>query len=462
MASRGGFTSKLGFVAAAAGSAVGLGNIWRFPFEVGRNGGAAFLLVYLICIVLIGLPVMTGEITIGRSTGSNPYRAYRKLGGANWSWLGVWGIICGIMFLSVYNVVAGWAFGYFVGVSFGDLLSTPDLGGYFSTSIAEIGDNFLYSLAFMIITAFIVSRGVSGGIEKAAKILMPILLTLLVGIIIYSLTLDGAMEGVKYYLVPDFGAITIPTIYNALGLAFFSLSMGMGALITYGSYINKTDNITESATLVTITDTVVAFLAGLMVMPLVFSMGQSPNAGPGLLFVTLPSVFQAMGPITGKIIGSMFFLLICFAALTSTISLLEIPSGLLVDEKKWSRKKVVWLTALAIFVVGIPGMLSHGAVDGLTNFMFYEGRAKSYFDVVFDIFSDTGLPLGGLLMSIFIARKWGMDKFDSEIESGNPTYKDSAWRTFLHITMKYVSPISLGIIFVITILQKFLGISLFG
>jgi len=461
-ASRGAFSSKLGFVAAAAGSAVGLGNIWRFPYEVGRNGGAAFLLVYLICIVLIGYPIMTGEITIGRNTRSNPYRAYKKLGGRNWSMLGLWGIICGVMFLSVYNVVAGWAFGYFVGITFGDLMSEPDFGGYFSSSIADISDNFIYSLVFMLITAGIVSRGVSMGIERASKILMPMLLILLIGLIIYSLSLPNAMEGVKYYLVPDFSAITISTIYSALGQAFFSLSMGMGALITYGSYIGKKDNITNSAALVTTTDTVVAFLAGLMVLPLVFSIGESPSAGPGLVFVALPGIFQAMGPLAGKIVGSTFFLLLCFAALTSTISLLEIPAAFIVDEKKMSRKKVVWFSAIGIFILGLPSMLSHGAVEWFTNFLYYEGQTKSFFDMVFDVFSDTGLPLGGLLMSIFISRKWGLKNFDDEISSGNETYKNSIWRKFLHFTIGYVSPIFLGIIFVITILQKFLGIHIFG
>jgi len=461
-ASRGAFSSKLGFVAAAAGSAVGLGNIWRFPYEVGRNGGAAFLLVYLICIVLIGYPIMTGEISIGRNTRSNPFRAYRKLGGLNWGLLGIWGIICGVMFLSVYNVVAGWAFGYFIGITFGDLMSEQDFGAYFTSSTADVSDNLIYSFAFMLITAAIVSKGVAGGIEKASKILMPLLLVLLIGLIIYSLSLPNAMEGVKYYLIPDFSAITVSTIYSALGQAFFSLSMGMGALITYGSYISKKDNITNSAALVTSIDTAVAFLAGLMVLPLVFSIGESPSAGPGLIFVSLPGIFQGMGPVAGKIVGSTFFLLLCFAALTSTISLLEIPSAFLVEEKKWSRKKVVWLSAIAIFLIGLPSMLSHGAVDALTNFLSYEGKTKSFFDFVFDVFSDTGLPFGGLMMSIFISRKWGMKNFDKEIASGNDSYLTSIWRTFLHITLKYVSPILLGVIFVITILEKFLGIKIFG
>ena len=462
MTDRGAFASKIGFVAAAAGSAVGLGNIWRFPYEAGQNGGAAFLLVYLVFIVVIGYPIMAGEITMGRASRANPYRAYMSLGNPNWRWVGLWGIICGIMFLSVYNVVAGWAFGYFVKITFGDLLSVNDYGSYFGSFVADIGDNFFYSLGFMLITALIVSRGIQGGIEKASKILMPILLVLLLGLIIYSLTLPNAMAGVKYYLIPDFKRINISTLYSAMGQAFFSLSLGMGALITYGSYIGKKDNISGAAALVTLTDTLIAFLAGLMIFPLVFSQGQSPEAGPGLVFVALPGIFQHMGPVAGKIIGSGFFLLLCFAALTSTISLLEIPTAYLVDEKKWSRKAVVWVGAIAIFIIGLPSMLSHGAVDGLTNFLYYEGQNKAFFDMVFDVFSDAGLPLGGLLMVIFISRKWGMDKFDTENQSGNESFMVSYTRKFLHFAIKWVCPIFLAAIFIITILQKFLGIQVMG
>ncbi len=458
---RGGFSSKIGFVAAAAGSAVGLGNIWRFPYEAGQHGGAAFLLVYLVCIILIGYPVMSGEITLGRNTGTNPYNAYKQRGSKIWSFVGIWGIICGIMFLSVYNVVAGWAFNYFVGISSGSLLQVEDYGAYFTESTADVSDNLIYSFGFMVITAIIVSRGIQGGIEKASKILMPLLFALLLGLIIYSLSLPNAMEGIKFYLIPDFSLINIETIYSAMGQAFFSLSLGMGALITYGSYLSKKNSITEAAGLVTITDTLVAFLAGLMIFPLVFSQGQSPTAGPGLVFVALPGIFNEMGPVAGRVVGSGFFLLLCFAALTSTISLLEIPATFLVDEKKWPRKTIVWLSALAIFLIGLPSMLSHGAVKYFTNFLYYEGQTKSVFDFVFDVFSDTGLPLGGLLLVIFISRRWGMKNFNEEIAIENPGYMNSIAKSFLNITIRYLSPLILGTIFIITVLQKFFNIHIF-
>ena len=459
---RGGFSSRIGFVAAAAGSAVGLGNIWKFPYETGENGGAAFLIVYLVFMVLIGFPVMVGEITIGRHTTLNPYGAYKKLGGRSWSLLGLWGILCGIMFLSVYNVIAGWAFGYFLKISFGDLLTRTDFGPHFGAFTADVSDNLIYSLGFMVVTAFIVLRGVQKGIENAAKILMPLLFILLISLIAYSLTLPNAMDGVRYYLIPDFSLINASTIYSALGQAFFSLSLGMGALITYGSYISKKENIVQSAAIVTATDTAVAFLAGLMIFPLVFSQGMSPAEGPGLVFVALPGIFQSMGPVAGKIVGSGFFLLLCFAALTSTISLLEIPSSFIVDQKQYKRRNVVIFFAALIFVVGLPSMLSQGAVSGLTNFLFYEGVNKTFFDLVFDIFSEIGLPLGGFLMTLFIGLRWKMHNAAQELAVGNESFTNSWIHKLLNILLPYVAPVILGVMFVVAVLQKFFGIALFG
>jgi NSS family neurotransmitter:Na+ symporter len=460
MASRGGFSSKLGFIAAAAGSAIGLGNIWQFPYVTGQNGGAAFLLIYAGWILFIGLPVMVGEIAIGRRTQANPYGAYNKLGGKSWALVGLFGIICGVMILSFYNVVSGWAFGYFLQVSFGDLMQEQDYSGFFGNYVTEFWDNFFFSFAFMVITAFVVYQGVQKGIEGAAKLLMPSLFVLLIFLIIYGLSLPNAMEGVEFYLLPDFSLINGISVYTALGQAFFSLSLGMGALITYGSYISKKDNIISSATLVTVTDTFVAFLAGLMIFPLVFSQGQSPSEGPGLVFVALPIVFQAMGPLVGKIIGGSFFLLLCFAALTSTISLLEVPVAYLVDEKKFYRKKAVSIMALVVFIIGVPSMLGFGAVDALTNLAFYEGTMKSAMDMVQDIFYVVGLPLGGFLMSVFIATRWKTHNMSEEISHGHPSYRGSILEKFFNIMIKYICPFVLGTMFILTMLQKFFGVGL--
>ncbi len=460
MASRGGFSNKLGFIAAAAGSAVGLGNIWQFPYVTGQNGGAAFLLVYVGWIFLIGLPVMVGEIAVGRRTQANPYGAYKELGGKYWALVGLLGIICGVMILSFYNVVAGWAFGYFLELSFGNLLNETDYSGFFSAYVADYGDNFFFSLAFMVITAFIVYRGVQKGIEGTSKILMPTLFLILIVIIVYGLTLPNAMDGVAFYLLPDFSLINGRTIYTALGQAFFSLSLGMGALITYGSYINKNDNIVNSAALVTIADTAVAFLAGLMIFPLVFSQGQSPSEGPGLVFVALLGVFQTMGPVIGKVVGGGFFLLLCFAALTSTISLLEVPVAYLVDERKWGRRKAVSVMAAAIFAIGLPSMLGFGAVDAFTNFITYEGVNKSFMDLVQDIFFVVSLPLGGFLLSVFIATRWKTTELSKEISNGNASYTGSLLEKFFNTMICYVCPVVLGVMFLLTVLQKFFGVEL--
>lgn len=466
MAIRSGFTSRLGFVAAAAGSAVGLGNIWSFPYKTGENGGAAFLLIYFLCIILIGFPIMVGEVAIGRRTQANPYGAYRQLGGKKWALLGLFGVICGVMILSFYNVVAGWAFGYFIQIGFGNLLtlgSSEAYGSFFGGYVADVGDNLIYSLAFMIITAFVVARGVQHGIETVSKILMPVLFIILFGIIVYALTLENAMDGVRFYLQPDLSKINIQTIYSAMGQAFFSLSLGMGALITYGSYISKKENIVSAAGIVTIADSGVAFLAGLMIFPLVFFQQLTPGEGPGLVFVTLPGIFESMGVFSGKIVGGAFFLLLSVAALTSTVSLLEVPVSYFIDEHKWARPRATSFMALVIFLLGLPSMLSQGAVSFLSppNFIRFEGKDQSFLDLISGLFLDVGLPLGGFLMCIFIARHWSTHNLAEEILDGNPNFAGSSMQKFLNLMITIVCPVVLSIIVVITILQKFAGVQVF-
>src|SRR6187402_157731 len=390
MANRGNFSGRLGFILAAAGSAVGLGNIWKFPYLAGQNGGAVFLIIYLICVLLLCYPVMAGEIAIGRRAGLDAYGSYQKLGGGKWGYLGLFGILGGIFILSFYNVVAGWAFGYFLHISFGNLLNEQDFGSFFGLFVNDIlnvsspkglaNSNFIFSLVFMAMTALIVSQGIQKGIEAANKIMMPALYIILIGIIIYSLMLPNAMAGVKFYLVPDFSELRIQTVFEGLKQAFFSLSLGMGALITYGSYLKKEENISSSAAVISLADTSVAFLAGLMVFPLVsflqYKTGVSEvaTAGPPLIFIVLPQIFHEMGPILGRIVGGSFFLLVCFAALTSTISLLEVPVAYLVDQKKMKRKNVVWGIALLIFVLGLPIMASQGMIPALNKLTFYKGQ----------------------------------------------------------------------------------------
>ncbi len=468
MASRSGFSSRIGFIAAAAGSAVGLGNIWRFPYETGSNGGGAFLFIYLICTLIIGFPLIVGEIAVGRRAQANPYGSYNLLGGKRWALVGLFGVLCGIMILSFYNVVAGWAFGHFMSTAFGDLLNKPSFDGHFGEYASTIGSNLLVSLAFMGLTAFIVMRGVQKGIEAASKLLMPFLFVILLGLIVYGLTLDGAMKGVEYYLVPDFSKINLGTVFSAMGQAFFSLSLGMGALITYGSYFSKKDNIVTSAAIVTVVDVSVAFLAGLLILPLVFSQGLEPGAGPGLVFEALPGVFQSMGPMVGRVIGGLFFLLLCVAALTSTVSLLEVPVAYLVDERKWKRGPVVIGLAALIFLVGLPTMYSFGGGDFFTNFLqYYNAGAngpelvdKSFYDIIDDIFSNIGLPLGGFLLSIFIATKWKTSNLSDEITSGFENYKGSIAEKFINLMITVICPLVLFLIVLSTILLKFFGVAL--
>lgn len=459
---RGAFSSRLGFIAAAAGSAVGLGNIWKFPYVAGESGGAAFLIIYLLCAFLICMPIMVGEISLGRHARLNPYGTFRDIGGhRSWGIIGLVGILCGIMILSFYNVVAGWSFGYFIQISFGRLLEQPDFAGYFDHYVSNIGNNFIYSLAFMMVTAFIVVGGVQKGIERWTKLLMPLLLMLIIGLIIFALTLENAMKGIEFYLVPDFSKINLETFFKALAQAFFSLSLGMGAIITYGSYFSKKDNIITSAALVTTADACIAFLAGLLVFPLVFYQGVGPAEGPGLVFVTLPAIFEEMGPLVGKIVGGSFFLLLCFAALTSTISLLEVPVAYITDEFKFTRKPTVIVLAALIFVLGLPSMFSQGALDLFTGFISYAGEQQDFMTFIIAIFSDVGLPLGGFLISLFVAYKWHIKNFSKEIEFGHSKFKGSVQEKFVTLMLGFVSPVVVGVILLSTVLQKFFGIALF-
>jgi len=460
MQERGKFSNKIGFIAAAAGSAVGLGNIWKFPYETGANGGAAFLLIYLICAFVICMPIMVAEISMGRHARLNPYGTFKKLGSRGWGIVGLLGIISGAVILSFYNVVSGWAFGYFLQISFGNLLKEADFSSFFGRYIADVTDNLFYSLAFMVLTAGIVLGGVQKGIERWTKILMPLLIIIMLVLIVYGLTLPHAGQGIEFYLVPDMGEVTANTFYMALSQAFFSLSLGMGALITYGSYISDKDNIVNSAALVTITDTLIAFMAGLMIFPLVFSQGIEPGSGPGLVFVSLPGIFEAMGPGIGNVIGGAFFLLLCFAALTSTVSLLEIPVAFITDQYKISRKKAVIGLAIFIFLLGLPSMLSQGAVGWLTSFASYGGRTHDFMSVIIDIFSDVGLPLGGFLISIFVAYRWRMRNFSEEVSKGNPSFPGSRQEQFVSIMLSYVSPLVIFFMLMVIIMEKFFEVDI--
>lgn len=463
MAGRGSFSNKLGFILAAAGSAVGLGNIWSFPFEVGAGGGAAFLVMYLLFCFILCFPVMVTEIAIGRKTQLNPAGAYRALGFKKWSILGLQGIFSGFVILSFYNVVAGWAFGYFIELLTGHFEIGKQFGD-FTKDIFKVGS---YAFVFMFATAFIVSKGVAGGIEKASKILMPTLITMILGLVIYSLTLDNAFIGLSFYLVPDFSKLTLTVMGNAMGQAFFSLSLGMGALITYGSYVGKNDNIVSSAAFITLADVGMAFIAGLMMFPMVAYLTdgtmEGAGQGAGLIFTVLPGAFESLGPTLGVIIGSLFFLLLSFAALTSTVSLLEVPVAYIVDEKGVKRNRAVWLMAGIIFIIGIPSLLSNGYSEFFSNFITYIGaeKATSFMDFAQNVANDTLLPLGGCLISIFAAYVWKTRNLNEEIAKGYPGYMGSFVQKYLNFAVTILCPLVLGTMFLLTFLETFLGINLF-
>ncbi len=457
MQDRGAFSSKLGFILAAAGSAVGLGNIWKFPFEVADGGGAAFVLVYLLFCFLLCYPVMVTEVAIGRKTSKNASGAFTALGFKNWSIVGKFGILAGVIILSYYNVVAGWAFGYFFEMVKGNFEIGSSFGAYTANAV-KVG---LYAIVFMMVTAFIISKGVSSGIERAAKILMPTLIIMILGLVAYSFTLPNAMAGVKFYLVPDFSEMNLRTLGGALRQAFFSLSLGMGALITYGSYLPRKENIISSAAYITIFDVGIAFIAGLMMFPLVAynNGGDMTNVvgEEGLIFQILPSVFASLGTGLGIFLGSFFFLLLSFAALTSTVSLLEVPVSYMVDEFRMRRNKAVIITSVIIFIVGVPSLLGAGAVPFFSSFVNVAGESTSFMGLMARL-ADIILLLGGCLIVGFAAYIWKKENLHEELASGYEGYHRSIIKRLLDFAVTYVTPFVLGIMFILVVLSNFFGI----
>ncbi len=413
---RGQWSSRMGFILAAAGSAIGLGNIWRFPYVVGENGGAAFVLLYLIFVIVIGLPYMFAELALGRSVQRNPVGSISAIRpGSPWKLVGYLGVFTGVGILSFYGVVAGWTFGYIFKMAFSD---SGEFGAFIADPWMVI---FLFGL-FIFITASIVHGGVEGGIERWSKILMPVLFTLLIGLIIYANTLPGSGEGLTFYLQPDFSKLTGKIALEALGQAFFSLSLGMGLMITYGSYLSKKENIISSALYIGLFDTVIAIMAGLIIFPALFAMGAQPDSGPALVFIVLPKLFMEMPG--GPVVGVLFFILLSVAALTSTISLLEVQVAFLVDEKKAPRKKVVWIAAGFTFLIGIPSALSQGASDFFSNIGLLPERlsAPDFLSQMSFIFGTFSLAFGALMLSIFIGWVWGVKNASSEIVQGSPAF----------------------------------------
>ncbi len=428
--------SRLGFVMAAAGSAVGLGNIWRFPYMTGQNGGGAFIIIYLACVIVVGLSIMTAEFAVGRRSSLAAVGAYKKYSG-RWTFAGALGVLSAFFIMAFYPVVGGWALAYVL-KSFTGLLSDPAaIGGVFGAFITNSFEPLIWLALFMALNVFIVAKGIAGGIEKAGKILMPTLFGLLILIIIRSVTLEGAGAGLEFLFKPVWSEVTGSTWLAALGQAFFSLSLGMGCMITYGSYINKKENLQKNALIVTALDTGVAILAGLAIFPALFAFGMTPAGGPGLVFAVVPSIFAEMGG-TGVIFSIIFFVALTVAALTSSVSLLEVVVSYLIDQKNMVRKTAVYLSAGVMMVLGVLCSLSLGVMSGVT---FLGVGAFDFFDILSDkIF----LAIGGMLLAIFVG--WVMKKEDLKDELTNGgTVKFKLFEVW-YALIKYIIPIAIAIV----------------
>ena len=438
--------SKAAFILAAAGSAVGLGNIWGFPTVAAANGGAAFLLVYLLCVLLIGAPVMLAELTIGRHTQRNPVGAFRALApGKAWVAVGALGVTAGIVILSFYSVIAGWTLNYIIKTATGAFGPGADTAAIFGGMAANPVSTIGYHLVFMLLTILVVLGGVRDGIERWTKVLMPLLAVLLLVLMIRAVTLSGAGDGLDFYFNPDFSVIDGGVILAAAGQAFFSLSLGMGAMITYGSYIAKKDDLVSSAVWVTAADTAIAVLAGLIIFPTLFHAGMQPGeGGAGMVFVVLTSLLGTIppAPTGGVIFGIMFFALLAIAALTSSVSLLEVGVAYMVDERKASRKKAAWLLGIIAFVIGIPSALANGAIGWLSSL---PGVGMGFLDFLFTVFGQYALVLGALLISIFTAWVWGTARAGDEVRANDGKFPLGRTWSFL---IRFVCPIVIAAILI--------------
>ncbi len=445
MKARGNFASKLGIILATAGSAVGLGNVWRFPFMAGHNGGAAFIVLYFGCILLLGIPGMVSEFIIGRHSQSNAARAYYEISGGQrrWRLVGYLGILTSTIILGFYAVVAGWCLQYLFASLMGHLSGDADyVLHYFQSFSSHPWKPVLWAVAFILITHLVIVRGVQNGIERASKLLMPLLLVLLVLIVIASCSLPGAMAGVEFLLKPDFSKVSGGVLLEALGQAFFSLSLGTACLCTYASYFSRDTNLLKSAGQIALLDTFIAILSGLMIFPAAFSVGVEPDAGPSLIFITLPNVFQqAFGhlPLLGYVIGILFYALLVFAALTSTISMHEISTAFFAEELNLQRKKAAWIETLVCILLAIGCSLSVGAVDSLTLF------GQSLMDFCDMLTAQIMLPLGAFLTSLFIG--WVVDQRLVHDELTNQgTVAEGLFRAY-QFSVRYIVPLCILLIF---------------
>ena len=439
------FGSKLGAILAAAGSAVGLGNIWRFPFEAGNHGGAAFILIYLACVLILGMPIMIAEFTVGRHSKASTGKAFGILApGTQWKWIGFLGVLAGLLILGYYSVVAGWTLEYILAsLSDGFAGQGPE---DFVASFQEFSQDplrpIIWLLAFLFFTHYIIVKGVKDGIEKTSKIMMPVLFILIVVLAICSVTLPNAGKGLEFLLKPDFSKLNADVFLGAMGQAFFSLSLGMGCLSTYASYFGPDTKMGKTALSVGAIDTMVAILAGFIIFPAAFSVGIQPDAGPSLIFITLPNVFQqAFGgvPFLAALFSLMFYVLLALAALTSTISLHEVVTAFLHEKFGWKRNRAAILVTAFCVVTGVLSSLSLGAWDA----KFFN---LSFFDLLDFVTAKLMLPLGGLFVCLFVG--WYLKKSVSRDELTNYGREKAPYFSVYMFILKYIAPIAIALIFI--------------
>jgi len=435
------WSSRWAFILAATGSAVGLGNIWKFPYITGENGGGAFVIVYLVCIAAIGIPIMMVEILLGRRGRSTPINAMKRLcaeANANPAWqiIGWSGMLAGFLILSFYSVIAGWALSYVLESMTGTFngADAAVVGAHFDSLLASPGGLIFWHTIFMVMTMVVVARGVEQGLEKAVRFLMPALLVLLIIMVGYAMNMGEFMQGVSFLFNPDFSKITGNGILIAMGHAFFTLSLGMGAIMIYGAYLPRDASITKTSVIIAIADTLVALLAGLAIFPIVFANGLEPGSGPGLIFVTLPIAFGQMPG--GLIFGTLFFILLSFAAWSSAISLIEPAVTWLVENKGIKRFRACVIAGVITWTVGLGTVLSFNKASDVKLF------DKTFFDLLDYLTANIMLPLGGLFMAIFAA--WIIPKamVKHELDSNHP----ELFKTWL-VLVKFVTPIAVIIVF---------------
>ncbi|MBQ4294629.1 MAG: sodium-dependent transporter [Prevotella sp.] len=441
---RANFGSKIGVVLATAGSAVGLGNVWRFPYMAGENGGAAFIIIYIVCVLILGIPCMVGEFIIGRHGAANTARAYERMaGGAAWKYVGYLGVLTGFLITGYYAVVSGWCLQYVFGAAVGSLAGDAEyVKDYFAAFSSHPVKPILTAVAFLVITHFVIVRGVRNGIERMSKLMMPLLFILLLVIVVASCMLPAAERGVAFLFKPDFSKVNSGVFLGALGQSFYSLSIAMGCICTYASYFSRHTNLFRSALQISLVDCLVAILAGLMIFPAAFSVGVAPDSGASLVFITLPNVFQqafAGMPVVGYVVSMLFYLLLSVAALTSLISLHEVSTAFLQEEARLSRPKAAIIVTVACAVTGAFCSLSLGAWDGLRLF------DKSLFDLFDFVTGQIFLPIGGMLTCIFLGwvapRKVVRDEFTNW-----GTVSGAFFGVFI-FCVRFVCPVSILLIF---------------